>query len=286
MTLATEVKSMYNHTKEVYDSLETLGATMPENKNLENLVATLNNVPVIPTVPDAPDLSQVLDKSALDDIQAIVAAGKASEKFNLGDELLVSYSTYTMSFEIVGFEDVEVEGGETVPAINLLARYTGNDIVVYGANATVNYSASTLRNHIITLYQNRLDSNFVACLANTKIQTYGFQGSTDTVYDKLFAPSMQNLGVTNTVNNTAAQAAIEGPMFPEYIGADNNKRIKYDLANTSIAQMYWTRTRYLGTDGEFQSINAAGEPYYYANHYNTTYRVVAACNLVGKGDAE
>lgn len=46
MTLADDVKSMYKHTKDVYDSLELLGATLPEDKNLENLASAFESVPM------------------------------------------------------------------------------------------------------------------------------------------------------------------------------------------------------------------------------------------------
>lgn len=46
MSLATDIKSMYNHTKEVYNSLKVLGSTLPEDKNLENLVPCFDSLPV------------------------------------------------------------------------------------------------------------------------------------------------------------------------------------------------------------------------------------------------
>lgn len=51
MSLADDVKSMYTHTKDVYDSLEKLGATLPSEKNLANLVATFDTIPLKTPLP-------------------------------------------------------------------------------------------------------------------------------------------------------------------------------------------------------------------------------------------
>lgn len=231
-----------------------------------------------PLVPDAPDLSKVLTKDDLDDIQAIVAAGAASEKFELGQELLVSYGTYTMPFEIVGFADVEIEGGETVHALNLLSKYTNETGSTWGANGSTKYSASTLRSSIAT-YQGKLNADFVACLANTKTQTYSRDGSTDVVYDKLFAPSMTQLDVTDTNYNNASQAAVEGAAFTAYVGSGNAKRIKQAISATGTVESYWTRSLYSGNSNYFGFVQTSGAPN--RNNYNLTARVVVACNFIG-----
>lgn len=48
MTLASDINSMYAHTKQTYDSLEALGASMPEDKNLENLATAFDSLPIEP----------------------------------------------------------------------------------------------------------------------------------------------------------------------------------------------------------------------------------------------
>lgn len=240
-----------------------------------------------PLIPDAPDLSKVLTKQDLDDIQAIVAAGVASEKFNLGDELLISYSTYTMPFEIVGFEDVIVgsAGNEkTVHAINLLSVYTSASDGPYGNSGSVTYSQSNTRTRETQGAASSLDPDFVACLGATKVQTYSRDGSIDVVYDKLFAPSMAQIGVTNTAYNNAQQAAVEGPAFTAYQGSDNAKRVKQAVNATGRGNPYWTRSLYLDNPYYLGFILKSGAPSY--DLYNTTLPIVAACNLVGKGDVE
>lgn len=232
-----------------------------------------------PPLPPSIDISKVLDKDTLYDIQRVVKAGRASEYFNLGDELKVKYSSYTMPFEIVGFEDVEVEGGETKHAINLLAKYTSETTTAWGGSGSTKYSASTLRTHCTSTYQGKLNSDFVSCLANTRVQTYSRDGSTDVVYDKVFAPSMSQLGVTDTVYNTTQQDATEGPAFAAYKGATNSKRKKQAIDATNTAQNYWTRSVYSADSSGFGLISASGATT--RGSYSGSYRVVVACNLVG-----
>lgn len=55
MTLADDIKSMYKHTNDVYDSLAAIGVTLPENKNLENLADTFASINLKPPYdPDNP----------------------------------------------------------------------------------------------------------------------------------------------------------------------------------------------------------------------------------------
>lgn len=230
-----------------------------------------------------PDLSGVLDKTQLDNLQAIVGAGKASEYLSLGDELKVTYSSYTMPFEVVGFEDIVagVDGTEkTVHAINLLAKYTNDLGCNWGANNSQPYQDSTLRSVIRNGYKNNLNNNFVECLAKTRVRTYSRDGTTNTVYDELFAPSMAQLGVTNTSYNNAQQSAVEGPAFTAYNGSDNTKRIKQAINATGIAQDYWTRSLYSSSSSGFGLVITSGAPTY--NSYSISYRVVAACNFIAK----
>ena len=231
-----------------------------------------------------PDLSQPLNEEQRANLKNIVAAGVASEYLSTGQTILVPYSTYTMPFEITGFNDVvaKISGAElTVHAINLLAKYTNETDSQWGASGNTKYSASTLRSTIIgSGYQGKFDPDFVACLADTKVQTYSRDGSTDVVYDKFFAPHMAQLGVTDAAYNNAQQAAVEGPVFAAYQGASNAKRVKQAINATSAAQTYWTSSLYSGNSSYFGFVQTSGAP----NNliYYDARRVVAACNFIGQ----
>lgn len=283
MTIASNLQRIISAKAAIKAAIQEKGVEVPDTEKLDNYHTYIDQIGSSSELV-VPDLSQPLDAQALSDLQDIVASGTASEVLELGQELLVPYGEYIMPFEIVGFEDVEVDGGETVHALNLLAKYVTENNSKWGAEGSTKYSASTLRTNIITTYQGKLDANFLACLANTKTQTYSRDDSTDVVYDKLFAPSMAQLGVTDTAYNNASQAAVEGPAFTAYNGSDNAKRLKQAINATGTGQNYWTRSLYSGSSNRFGGVNTSGA--LTREFYNVSYRVVVACNLVGKGATE
>lgn len=282
MPIAESITETTDYLADAYTALEEVGATMPKNKNFENLPSTVDTIGAVPVTP--PDLSQVLDEAALENLSNIVKQGKAQEYLNLGDQLKVNFNmpglSYVMPFEVVGFEDAELEDGTTVPAVNLLAYYTSMGTTQWGAAGTTKYSESTLRSYYNGSYTSYLPTVFLACLAPTKVQTYSRSGATDIVYDKLFAPAMAQLGVTDTSYNNASQAAVEGPAFAAYQGSDNAKRLKQAINATGTAQNYWTRTLYSGNSNFFGLVYASGAPD--INFYYNSFRVVAACSFAGK----
>ena len=229
-----------------------------------------------------PDLSGPLDDKQLENLKEIVKSGKASEYLDLGDELLVNYGSYVMPFEVVGFKDVEVEGGEKKHAINLLSKYTSEVGSAWRYGVGSEYSSCALRTSGISTYQGKLDSAFVNCLANTKVETYNRNGTIDVVYDKLFAPSMPQLGVTDMPYTNTSQNNIEGPAFAAYKNSTDATRIKYAINTISaepFPQPYWTRT--VSFVGNYYSdcILSSGKPEYAGDDFE--YRVVVACNFIG-----
>lgn len=282
MTIASNLERINNAKTAIRTAIIEKGVNVPDTEKLDTYHEYIDQISGEPSFTQ-PDLSHVQSPEELANIQAIVAAGKASEYFELGQTILVPYDTYTMPFEIVGFENVEVEGGATVPAINLLAKYTTSYYSKWEASGTTKYSDSILRNDIVTTYQSALDTNFINCLSNTKTQTYSRDGTTDVVYDKLFAPSMAQIGVTNTAYNSAAQAALEGPAFTSFQGAIDTDRLKNSIDATNTARQYWTRSLYSGNQNYFGFIlPPSGQPHFGAPY--GTCSIVVACNLAGSAN--
>lgn len=220
--------------------------------------------------------------ASYDEIEQWIDNGTIQDHVAINDTINISYYTYTMPFEVTGFEPTacQIDGEEVIrPALNLFFYYTTPVTVSYGTSGTVKYSESSLRNYINGTLMGQLDQDFVAHLASTKVQTYSRDGSTDVVYDKLFAPSMAELGVTNTSYNNAQQAAVEGPAFVAYQEATNAKRLKQAINATGTAQYYWTRSLYSGNSDLFGRIGTSGAPN--GNYYNGSQHVVVACNFIG-----
>lgn len=208
--------------------------------------------------------------------------GSIQEHCALNDAINVSYGSYTMTFEVTGFEPILCQVDEeevTRPALNLLFQYTTENTSAWGNSGSTKYSASALRAFITSATQDKLDPEFIRHLAFTKVQTYSRDGTTDVVYDRLFAPSMAQLGVTDTSYNNASQAAVEGPAFAAYQGSDNAKRLKQAINATGTAQNYWTRSLFSGGSNYFGCVQTSGAPY--GSSYGSTSRVVVACNFIG-----
>lgn len=79
-----------------------------------------------------------LDFSDFGEIQKIVQKGQASEIFDVGDQIVVPYTAtngtvYQMPFDVVSFEDVELEGGLTVPGMVIQSHYATLEGVQFDA---------------------------------------------------------------------------------------------------------------------------------------------------------
>lgn len=280
MSTANEILEMRGYLQDAWDAVGEYGVDTSPTHNIENLVTAVESIGegALPM----PDLSQPLDATGISQLQSIVGSGKASEYLSLGDELLVPYGDYTMPFEVVGFESVvcQVDGVEkNIWAVQLLAKYATGGGYPWGASGNTKYSDSNLRSTIQSLQGQYYSASFVGSLGNTKVQTYSRDGKTDIVYDKLFVPSMEQLGVTDATYNTSSQAVIEGPAFTAYQDATNAKRVRQAISDTGTAQSYWTRSLYSFNFNLFGLVQASGAPS--DHYYYDSCRVVVACNMIG-----
>lgn len=83
--------------------------------------------------PEPPDpLAPIMDKDiselTYDEIAIIVRAGRAEEKFHIGDQIITKYTDtsgtqYDMPFDVVAFRDVELEDNSTVPGMIIQSHY-------------------------------------------------------------------------------------------------------------------------------------------------------------------
>lgn len=78
----------------------------------------------------------------------------------------------------------------------------------------------------------------VTTVRNTVFEVGGTTGGSYTTRDKIFLPSMTEVGFGN--NNNIA----EGVLMEFYNGAANTDRIKYDIAAPTTARYWWLRSPY------------------------------------------
>lgn len=282
MSIQEQLNRIQEAKTAIRQTIISKGVEVPETAKINEYSDYIAQITGGSAIPDVPDLTKELTAWDLVDIKAIVAAGVADQKFELGQTLLVRHTIRTMPFEIVGFNDIvaQVNGEEkTVHALNLLAGYTCYTTSRWASNSSTKYSESTLRSTIVGKASAEFYPYFLDFLANTKVQTYSQDGTTDIVYDKFFAPSMEELGVTDTEFNTTDQVAVEGPVFTAYQDADNTKRIRNAINSINTAQVYWTRSAYVGYSLGYGEITTRGAAFYGSNTAVTP--ILLACNLIG-----
>lgn len=280
MTIASNLQRIIDAKAAIRTAIQEKGVAVPDDEKLDAYHEYIDQISTGGGI-YPPDLSKVLTAEDFDNIQNIIDAGKVSEYFNLGDVLKVTFGSLVMPFEVVGWEDVKIEGGQTVPALNLLMNCCSNGSEQYvSASLGIPYSQSGLRSAIIgAVIQGSCDPEFVSRLATTEVQTYAYGNKTDTVYDKMFAPSAAQLGATSG----DAYHPQDGHPFSSYQNATNTQRIRYWLSvrPTDAPQAYWTRSFWGSFQSKYTAVDAQGS---FSGNANSYYNaMVAACNLIGKG---
>lgn len=122
-----------------------------------------------------------------------------------------------------------------------------------------------------------LDADFVNALGavdittarNTVYEVGDTLGGNYTIRDKLFLPSMQEIGL-GTNNNVS-----EGSLLPLYDGAAQTDRIKYNQAAQTTARAWWLRSPLSWSASNARNITPSGT---LGNDFATTgYGLAAAC---------
>lgn len=182
----------------------------------------------------------------LDNLSNIVKAGLASQYLAVGDLLDIPLKDGTvMKRRVLGFDDrvVQINGVErTVPAIrmdnynlyNVRSNFYTND------SLEIVYPSSSLRNTINTTIQGLESEEFLSCLGNTKVPYWAKEGAALTVYDKLFPPSLEEIG-SHPSFYIPAQRETEGPT-PSYYTEKRDLR-RYVLGETTPVR-WWSRSVY------------------------------------------
>lgn len=102
-----------------------MSLNLPSLENQESILDQIKELVALKAVEVSASLDP--DTLTLKQIQKIVQLGYASKVFAVGQQLTVNYTyngtVYEMPFDIVHFDDVELEDGETVPGMFLQSHY-------------------------------------------------------------------------------------------------------------------------------------------------------------------
>lgn len=128
-------------------------------------------------------------------------------------------------------------------------------------------------------FLNGIDPDFLAIVGevdvvtayNTVYNVNGVKSGTYTTRDKFFLPSRVEIGygIENGVS--------EGSVFDYYDGVANAERIKYDIANPTIARYWWLRSPIPWNAGIVRIVNPSGEM---LNFYATGGQGLAAACVI------
>lgn len=221
----------------------------------------------------------------LDNLSNIVKAGAASEYLKVGDILQIPWVDGTeVQRRVLGFDDrtVQINGEErVVPAIQMDDVFLFSTPTVYysSSSTVVVYPSSRLRTFINTAITNMQPPEFLECLGSTKVptvaRTLNGQTSVLTVYDKIFAPSVVELGAKHN-SYSEAQAGGEGVTPNFYL---NNPLLSREIEGEGYPRTFWTRSLALDRAG-YIFVGDAGDILY--GKQTSPYYVLPTYNFIGK----
>lgn len=201
------------------------------------------------------------EKASWSDIAALSESGSADKYFSVGDEKTISLTTgEQVTLVILGFDHDDLTGGGkagmTIGMKNLLAT-------TYRMNATATneggWDESEMRTSTMATLLSQLPSDLQGVIkqVNKKATAGGASTSITTSADKLWL-----LAEVEVDGTTSAGYADEGEQYEYWktvkdgtVAAD---RIKYLSNGSGSAHIWWMRSPYVSSSGNFRCISSAG----------------------------
>lgn len=218
----------------------------------------------------------------LDNLSNIVKAGVASQYLAVGDLLDIPMADGTvMKRRVLGFDDrvVQIDGVErTVPAIQMgnINLYKEEVAFYPNDNYAYSYSRSKLRELINSTIQGLESEELLSYLGYTKVVTLSSNESKDVVYDKLFPPSLEEIG-SHPSYYIPAQREAEGPT-PSYYTEKRDLR-RFVLGETTPAR-WWSRSVYASNTVYRIIMDETGGPDILKN--SKLAKILVQFNFIGK----
>lgn len=265
MSLADVIRSMFTNTKEAYDALEELGATMPEERNLENLAFAIDSLgtPVVP--------------GSIADLKQQLEAGTAKENFPVGTEVPDTYDGQDNPLIIAQYLDntnSSTYGG--VNGVICIRKYVEPLSQTFGTN--VDYTSSNAKNILNTTYLDKCSDELKKVLSEINVPYYNGSTTTSLAGQKWFLMSDREIQ-----SNFSSQAeGFAWDYWKDQTGlstpssAANSGRIGH--SRDGATQLYWLRSRYSGS--EVCRVGSSGAPY--NSVPSNAYGIWPACFIAGK----
>lgn len=135
--LAAEPVMLGSENSKNYMIIKKTGSDVTVYRYIDGKFSGTSTLEIL-TDPLAPIMDKDIADLTYDEIAMIVRAGRAEEKFNVGDQIVTKYTAtdgtqYDMPFDVVAFREVELEDASTVPGMIIQSHYASVEDMQFDA---------------------------------------------------------------------------------------------------------------------------------------------------------
>lgn len=194
MTLADDIQSMYDNTKDVYDSLEQLMATMPSEKNLANMGVTIGTLPLKTPLPPMYDGDNFLRLTMADGTHLIVNNAKTAYT------ILAASRTFYINSGVIVEETGAAPTSSTAASADVTKVEVGKKLTIFSGQSD---NTGTNLGCAQTLYPTYFTNltEIIACPDNVTVFSSQFSPKSTMISDIVIPSSVTRIGCPNISSN-------------------------------------------------------------------------------------
>jgi len=194
--------------------------------------------------------SEKLNLSTWIGIQNIIRAGKASNYFDIGDQLVSLYDGREIIWQVIGIDVDTPSDSNYTHSMTIQTKDCVEDGVWESGNDN-RYINSDIRAYLNSSFLSNLDPELSAVigLVNKKVAVRNAIGGQDSFSDKVFLLSRKEVDLGDEGVTTGEF------VYPFYNGKGDANRIK-NLDGS--AREWWLRSPYVSSSGRVRTVNTSG----------------------------
>lgn len=208
--------------------------------------------------------------SGWEKIQRIVRAGKASQNFDIGDQLVSLYDGREIIWQVIGINVDTPSDNNFTHSMTIQTKDCLENRVWSSANDN-RYINSDIRAYLNSTFLSNLDPELSAVIGqvNKKVAVRSDIGGQDSFSDKVFLLSIKEVDLGDEGVTTGEF------VYPFYSGKGSTNRIK-NLDGR--VQRWWLRSPFVSSSKVVRNVFDHGGPG--GNNANSTYGVSPACVII------
>lgn len=238
--ITTTLGKAYDHVRAAYTKLEDMGATMPAQKNLQNLAITIRSLPTGPQGPSA-------DNPLLEDLKEVLASDDPASIYPVGIEIPDTWNGEDNPLIVAQYlnssNNTLYNGAEGVILIRKYIAPTDIQWKTASEGANPQYPYANLAKYLNGEYLNKC-SDTLKSIISPIAYTYGHTDVTAvTTYiatQTFVAPSMTEVGAANNYGGIFFDYFKQAMNTTTIIASANMGRAFQKLDKTY--GVYWLRT--------------------------------------------